>query len=95
MSIVDERLKALSLYAVEELKLVYRVLHRNLADEPDLMDTALMADLQAHLHQLATAAGIDVTDHAALDRWMGNRAGSCAERVARRVQPQGGLNRTN
>ena len=63
---------SLTQYDLEDLKLVYRVLHHGLTRNPDLMDSRLLADLQEHLHATATAEGVDATDHRALDAWMGN-----------------------
>jgi hypothetical protein len=71
-------------YSVEELKLVYRVLHGRLTEQPELIDSDLLADLQAHLHFLAVEQGVDPTDHAALDTWLGNKS-SCANRVGLRA----------
>lgn len=71
-------------YSVEELKLVFRVLHGSLTAQPELIDSDLLADLQAHLHFLAVEQGVDPTDHAALDTWLGNKA-SCASRVRLRA----------
>ncbi|MFO0974393.1 MAG: hypothetical protein U1A27_13275 [Phycisphaerae bacterium] len=68
---------------VEELKLVFRVLHRSLAANPDLMDTHFLTELQRFLHGLATRAGVDIADHGAWDRWLsspGRRAGAAALR---------------
>lgn len=76
--------KSLAQYPVEELKLIFRVLHAGLTDNVELMDSSLLDDLQALLHQKATAEGVDPTDHAALDRWLGNVAISCSDRVAKR-----------
>jgi hypothetical protein len=76
--------KPLNQYDIRELKLVYRTLHRALTTESDLMDSELMADLQEFLHTAAEQSGVDPTDHAALDRWLGNpNAMSCADRAAR------------
>ena len=69
----------------EELKLVYRVLHESLAARPELMDTDFLAELQKFLHIQAKADGVDVGDHGAWDRWLGNAdAPSCDVRVAKR-----------
>ena len=81
MSALDKKLNQ---YDLKELKLVYRTLHRALTAESDLMDSELMADLQDFLHTAAQQCGVDPTDHAALDRWLGNaNAVSCSERMAR------------
>lgn len=69
----------------DELKLVYRVLHRHLGEHPDLMDTDFLIELQKYLQLRARAEGIDVADHGAWDLWLGNDAApSCDVRMARR-----------
>lgn len=68
-----------------ELKLIYRVLHRHLSEHTDLMDTHFLIELQRFLHSEATREGVDVSDHGAWDRWLGNEsAPACAQRVERR-----------
>ena len=71
-------------YPLSEQKLVYRVLHRQLTEFPELMDSAFLDDLQASLQKAAQADGVDVSDHGAWDEWLGNEATSCAVRVAKR-----------
>lgn len=68
-----------------ELKLVYRALHQHLMEHVELMDTAFFEDLQAWLQQIAGAQGVDVSDHAAWDAWLGNAHVSCEERVRGRT----------
>lgn len=89
--------KTLDSYTASELKLVYRVLHASLTEQPDLMDSDLLSDLQAHLHFLAVEQGVDPTDHAALDRWLGNtNARDCVSRMALRSPvPTPGAGRPN
>ena len=71
-------------YPLTERKLVYRVLHAHLAEHPDLMDASLLDDLQANLQTEARADGVDVTDHQAWDRWLGNAVVPCDVRMAKR-----------
>lgn len=71
-------------YPLADRKLVYRVLHQNLTAFPDLMDCSFLDDLQAGLQKEAAAEGVDATDHAAWDSWLGNEAVACAVRVANR-----------
>lgn len=66
-------------FAVNELKLVYRVLHGALLDEVELMDSAFLSQLQAHLQRAARTDGVDTSDHGAWDAWL-NKSG-----------PRGGL----
>ncbi len=67
-----------------ERKLVYRVLHGSLTRHPELMDSTFLDALQADLQKLATADGVDVSDHGAWDAWLGNEPVACAVRVANR-----------
>ncbi|MCB9851238.1 MAG: hypothetical protein H6817_11115 [Phycisphaerales bacterium] len=70
---------------LDDLKLVYRVLHEGLADHVELMETAFLLELQDFLHAQAKADGVDVGDHGAWDAWLGNdRATSCERRNAAR-----------
>jgi hypothetical protein len=71
-------------YPLSERKLVYRILHRNLKDFPELMDTQFLTDLQTNLQQAAQAEGIDLSDHGQWDAWLGNAPGRCQIRVGRR-----------
>ncbi len=69
----------------EELKLIYRVLHQHLGEHPQLMDTDFLIELQNYLQRRAKAEGIDIADHGAWDRWIGNVAApSCDIRTRRR-----------
>jgi hypothetical protein len=70
---------------LEELKVTYRVLHRNLTDYPDLMDSSFLDDLQHHLQSLARAQGIDTTDHGQWDAWLGNEVFACSTRMEQRL----------
>lgn len=70
---------------LRDLKLVYRVLHAQLAGHPDLLDTHFLIELQKFLHARARKDGVDVSDHGAWDRWLGNDAApACEQRVANR-----------
>ncbi len=69
----------------EELKLIYRVLHQHLGEHPELMDTDFLIELQNHLQRRARADGVDISDHGAWDRWIGNGdAPSCDLRNSHR-----------
>ncbi len=74
---------------LEELKLVFRVLHRHLSQHPELMDTHFLIELQSFLHGVAQKDGVDIADHTAWDRWLGNESTSCETRVAgrRTIEP--------
>ncbi len=72
-------------HSLEELKLVYRVLHRHLSQHVALMDTHFLIELQNFLHAQATAEGVDTSNHTAWDAWLGNPdAPACDVRVRRR-----------
>ena len=71
-------------YPLAELRLAFRVLHGQLAEHPDLLDAALLDDLQRLLQRAAAAEGIDVADHGAWDAWLGNAATACDVRMAGR-----------
>lgn len=58
-------------YSLDELKLVYRVLHAALPDNPELMDSVLLEELQRALQEQATADGVDVSLHAQWAAWLG------------------------
>ena len=68
-------------YPLAERKLVYRVLHRHLAEHPELMDGDFLSDLQTALQQAAQSEGIDVGDHGAWDAWLGNEVTACDVRM--------------
>jgi hypothetical protein len=74
----------MNLYSLDERKLVYRVLHKNLVTTPELMDSAFLADLQTDLQRIAQTENVDISDHGEWDAWLGNEAVSCAVRVAKR-----------
>ncbi len=71
-------------YPLAERKLVYRTLHAQLVQVPELMDGDFLHDLQTDLQKAALAEGIDVSDHGAWDAWLGNAPVSCEVRVAKR-----------
>ncbi|MHB1942069.1 MAG: hypothetical protein ACYCP0_03270 [Acidiferrobacteraceae bacterium] len=57
-------------YTLPELKRVYVTLHAALEQDPALMDSELLQDLQQLLQRRADEAQVDATDHAAWDRWL-------------------------
>jgi hypothetical protein len=60
----------LTQYPLQDLKLVYRLLHTQLPQHPQLIDSELLADLQRYLQQQAGHDGIDVSHHAQWARWL-------------------------
>lgn len=63
-------MKALSDYALSDLKLIYQMLHERLPTDPMLMDSDLLQDLQTYLQQQASSDGIDVSLHAQWSSWL-------------------------
>ncbi|MEE9273804.1 MAG: hypothetical protein V3V62_00665 [bacterium] len=67
---------------VDDLKLVYRVLHRHLTENLDLMECAFFDALQSALHQKAQEEGVDIGHHTAWDLWLGHETPvTCEERL--------------
>ena len=65
--------KSLTDYSLSELKLVYQILHQTLPEQPGLMDSTLLQDLQQHLQQQASKQGIDVSLHAEWAAWLSDQ----------------------
>lgn len=63
-------MKTLNTYPLSELKLIYTILHTQIVEQPDLMDSELLHDLQSLLQQQATQNGIDVSTHAEWAAWL-------------------------
>lgn len=61
-------------HSLDELKLVYRALHKSLPLFPELMDTSFMVELQVLLHEQASAEGVDGTDHGAWEAWLSEKS---------------------
>lgn len=57
-------------FPASELKRVYIALHTHLLEHPELMDTDFLTDLQSWLQHVAGQEGVDVSNHAAWDRWL-------------------------
>jgi hypothetical protein len=69
----------------DDMKLVYRTLHRHLRENLELMDCALFDDLQSALQEKAQAEGVDIGHHGAWDLWLGNTdIIPCEERLKKR-----------
>ena len=85
MSFEERGEAVIGAHSLDELKLVYRVLHRYLANHTELMDTHFLIELQNFLHARASADGVDTANHSAWDAWLGNTdAEPCDRRVRRR-----------
>jgi hypothetical protein len=71
-------------YPLAEQKLIYRVMHASLMDHIELMDSQFLHDLQRSLQHAAQAEGVDIADHGAWDRWLGNMPVACEVRIGNR-----------
>ena len=63
-------MKNLADYPLPELKLIYSLLHSQMLEQPALMDSDLLHDLQRYLQTQATQDGIDVSTHAEWATWL-------------------------
>ena len=63
-------MKNIDAYPISELKLIYSILHSQVLEKPDLMDSDLLQDIQSFLQSQATKADIDVSDHGQWDSWL-------------------------
>ncbi len=68
--VVRNSMKPLDAYSLNELKLVYQLLHRQLPDNMQLMDGELLQDLQTYLQQQARQDGVDVSLHSEWANWL-------------------------
>jgi hypothetical protein len=85
MSFVERGETIVGAHTLEELKLVYRVLHRHLGEHTELMDTHFLIELQRYLQDRAAQEGVDPSHHGAWDAWLGNMdVPPCDVRVERR-----------
>jgi hypothetical protein len=82
---MDVREIGMENYGIEELKLIYRVLHRQLTRNPELIDSHFFEDLQRHLQKQAIFDGVDIADHGAWDAWLGTESTSCSVRMHNRA----------
>lgn len=63
-------MKNLNDYPVAELKLIYSLLHSQIIEQPALMDSDLLQDLQRLLQSQATQEKVDVSTHAEWAAWL-------------------------
>ena len=71
--------------SIDDMKLVYRILHRHIGEHLELMDCEFMDELQIALQKKAQIEGVDIGHHGAWDLWLGNDATTpCEERVKKR-----------
>ena len=63
-------MKKLDTYALSELKLIYSILHSQVLEQPDLMDSDLLQDLQSFLKSQATTDSVEVSAHGQWEIWV-------------------------
>jgi hypothetical protein len=63
-------IKSITDYPVSELKLIYQVLHSQIQENFELMDSRLLQDLQSTLQSCASKEGVDVTLHSDWSNWL-------------------------
>jgi len=63
-------MNAIDQYELGDLKRIYRTLHGQLQQDFELMDSALLQDLQRYLQSRAGDAGVDVSIHAQWSAWL-------------------------
>jgi hypothetical protein len=73
-------------FDVQELKLVYRVLHKNLLGHIELMDADFLETLQTWLQYRAGQDGVDISVHSQWDAWLDGKAIPKSHTVLREVQ---------
>jgi len=65
-------MKNLNDYPLAELKLIYSLLHSQIIEQPALMDSDLLHDLQRFLQSQATQDNVDVSAHSDWAAWLSN-----------------------
>lgn len=63
-------MKKLTEYPVEELKLIYHLLHTQIPQHTRLISSDLLQDLQDYLLQQARDEGVDVAVHKQWNSWL-------------------------
>jgi hypothetical protein len=63
-------MKSLAEYPVEELKLIYHLLHTQIPQHTQLIGSDLLQDLQDYLLQQAKNEGVDVAVHKQWNSWL-------------------------
>jgi len=67
-------MRPLADYPIDDLKSIYRVLHAQLPEHVELMDSELLHDLQRILQSRAREDGVDVSLHAQWAAWLNGGA---------------------
>lgn len=57
-------------YPLSELKLIYSLLHSQVLEQPALMDSQLLHDLQTFLQSRASQDNVDVSTHSEWAAWL-------------------------
>lgn len=65
-------MKNLTEYPLQELKLIYSLLHSQIIEQPALMDSELLQELQRFLQSQATQDNVDVSTHSEWAHWLAN-----------------------
>lgn len=63
-------MKNLNDYPISELKLIYSLLHSQVLEQPALMDSQLLHDLQTFLQSQASQDNVDVSTHSEWAAWL-------------------------
>ena len=63
-------MKNLTEYPLSELKLIYSLLHSQVLEQPALMDSDLLHDLQSFLQTQASQDNVDVSTHTEWAAWL-------------------------
>ena len=63
-------MKNLNEYPLTELKLIYSLLHLQIVEQPSLMDSDLLHDLQRFLQSQATQNNVDISAHSEWAAWL-------------------------
>lgn len=63
-------MKNLQDYPLPELKVIYSLLHSQVLEQPALMDSDLLHDLQTYLQSQASQDNVDVSAHTEWAAWL-------------------------
>ncbi len=63
-------MKTFKNYPIQELKLIYNLLHAQLPNHPELIDSEFLQDLQRFILQQAEAAGVDIAQPIEWANWL-------------------------
>jgi len=74
LKVAESKMNQLSDYPLTELKLIYSLLHSQVLEKPELMDSHLLHDLQSFLQSQASKENVDVSTHSEWAAWLANIA---------------------